>query len=159
LNHLRRTPGWEALAALGEEVQQRVAQPLASRATAEGSEATTIPLLRADLAACSGRLATAVEEMLRLVDGSRLVRVEASSFFSGGIESEEQLEQALNVPDGVEISFQDQKGEDFTLTPEQRKGFLAGLAMAKSLFIELPFVIDLQEIDTAQDPVEEPVSV
>ena len=96
LNQLRSTPGWEALAGLGEEVQQRVAQPLASRAAEEGSEATTIPLLRADLAACSGRLATAVEEMLRLVDGSRLVRVEASSFFSGGIESEEQLEQALN---------------------------------------------------------------
>jgi hypothetical protein len=96
LNQLRSTPGWEALAGLGEEVQQRVALPLASRATTEGSEAMPIPLLRADLAACSGRLAAAVEEMLRLVDGSRLVRVEASNFFSGGIESEEQLEQALN---------------------------------------------------------------
>lgn len=96
LNQLRSTPGWEALATMGEEVRQRVAQPLASRATADGCEATPIPLLRADLAACSGRLASAVEEMLRLVDGSRLVRVEASHFFSGGIESEEQLEQALN---------------------------------------------------------------
>jgi hypothetical protein len=96
LQQLRNTPGWEGLAALGEEVQQRVAQPLASRATSEGREATPIPLLRADLAACSGRLAVAVEEMLRLVDGSRLVRVEASNFFSGGIESEEQLEQALS---------------------------------------------------------------
>jgi len=96
LQQLRNTPGWEGLAALGEEVQQRVAQPLASRATSEGREATPTPLLRADLAACSGRLAVAVEEMLRLVDGSRLVRVEASNFFSGGIESEEQLEQALS---------------------------------------------------------------
>jgi hypothetical protein len=96
LNQLRRTPGWEALAALGDEVQQRVAQPLANRASSEGTDATPIPLLRADLAACSGRLAAAVEEMLRLVDGSRLVRVEASDFFSGGIDSEEQLEQALN---------------------------------------------------------------
>jgi hypothetical protein len=96
LQQLRNTPGWEGLAALGEEVQQRVAQPLASLATTEGREATPIPLLRADLAACSGRLAVAVEEMLRLVDGSRLVRVEASNFFSGGIESEEQLEQALS---------------------------------------------------------------
>jgi hypothetical protein len=96
LRQLRNTPGWEGLAALGEEVRQRVAQPLASRATTEGREATPIPLLRADLAACSGRLAVAVEEMLRLVDGSRLVRVEAANFFSGGIESEEQLEQALS---------------------------------------------------------------
>jgi hypothetical protein len=96
LNQLRRTPGWEALAALGDEVQQRVSQPLANRASSEGTDATPIPLLRADLAACSGRLAAAVEEMLRLVDGSRLVRVEASDFFSGGIDNEEQLEQALN---------------------------------------------------------------
>jgi len=49
-----------------------------------------IPLLRSDLAACSGRLSSAVEEMLRLVDGNRIVRVTASSYFSGGIETEEQ---------------------------------------------------------------------
>ena len=71
----------------------------------------------------------------------------------------QQLVQALNVPDEVEISFQDESGEDVTLSPEQRKGFLAGLAMAKSLFAELPFVVDLQETDTAQDPIMEPVNV
>ena len=70
----------------------------------------------------------------------------------------EQLAQALNVPDEVEISFQNESGEDVALSPEQRKGFLAGLAMAKSLFAELPFVVDLQEIDTAQDPVKEPMN-
>lgn len=71
----------------------------------------------------------------------------------------QQLVQALNVPDEVEISFQAESGEDFALTPEQREGFLAGLAMAKSLFAELPFVVDLQEIDTAQDQVKELVNV
>jgi hypothetical protein len=30
------------------------------------------------------------------VDGARVVRVTASSYFSGGIETEEQLDQALN---------------------------------------------------------------
>jgi hypothetical protein len=33
--------------------------------------------------------------MLRILDGARVVRVAASSYFSGGIETEEQLEQAL----------------------------------------------------------------
>lgn len=90
---LKATPGWEQL---GEDQQRRVAGPLVSRATTDGTASMAIPLLRSDLAACSGRLSTAVEQMLRLVDGNRLVRVAASSYFSGGIETEEQLDQALS---------------------------------------------------------------
>ncbi|MCA9231627.1 MAG: BREX system P-loop protein BrxC [Planctomycetales bacterium] len=90
---LKATPGWEQL---GEDQQRRVAGPLASRATTDGTDSMAIPLLRSDFAASSGRLASAVEEMLRLVDGNRLVRVAASSYFSGGIETEEQLDQALS---------------------------------------------------------------
>ena len=90
---LKATPGWEQL---GEDQQRRVAGPLVSRATTDGTASMAIPLLRSDLAACSGRLSSAVEEMLRLVDGNRLVRVAASSYFSGGIETEEQLDQALS---------------------------------------------------------------
>lgn len=52
--------------------------------------------MRADLAACPGFLSKAVEEMLRLVDGNRVVCVAASSYFSGGIETEEQLDRALS---------------------------------------------------------------
>lgn len=33
--------------------------------------------------------------MLRLLDGTRLVRVSAAQFFAGGIETEEQLDAAL----------------------------------------------------------------
>lgn len=33
--------------------------------------------------------------MLRLLDGARLVRVSAAQFFAGGIETEEQLDAAL----------------------------------------------------------------
>ncbi|MEZ5065896.1 MAG: BREX system P-loop protein BrxC [bacterium] len=90
---LKATPGWEQLA---EDQQRRVAGPLVSRATTDGTASMAIPLLRSDLDACSGRLSSAVEEMLRLVDGNRVVRVAASSYFSGGIETEEQLDQALS---------------------------------------------------------------
>jgi len=40
-------------------------------------------------------LARTTEEMVRLVDGSRVVCVCAASYFAGGIETEEQLEAAL----------------------------------------------------------------
>ena len=90
---LKATLGWEQL---GEDQQRRVTGPLASRATPDGTASMAIPLLRSDLAACSGRLSSAVEEMLRLVDGNRIVRVAASSYFSGGVETEEQLDQALS---------------------------------------------------------------
>ena len=90
---LRATPGWEQL---GEDQQPRVAGPLVSRATTEGAAGLSIPLLRADFNACPGLLSKAVEEMLRLVDGNRVVRITASSYFSGGIDTEEQLDQALS---------------------------------------------------------------
>jgi hypothetical protein len=45
--------------------------------------------------ACVGLLNKTVEEMLRLVDGNRVVPVTAASYFSGGIETEEQLDLAL----------------------------------------------------------------
>lgn len=92
LNTLQSTPGWEQLS---EDQQQRVAQPLASRAAPAAAANLSIALLRADLNACQGLLAKAEEEMLRLVDGARVVRVSASGYFSGGIDSEEQLDQAL----------------------------------------------------------------
>ena len=90
---LNATPGWEQL---DEGQKERVAQPLVSRATTDGSESITIPLLRSDLDACPGRLATAVEEAMRLLNGNRVVSIAASSYFSGGIETEEQLDQALS---------------------------------------------------------------
>ena len=90
---LRGTPGWEQLS---EDQQERVSGPLVSRATTDGTASMVIPLLRSDLPACSGRLSTAIEAMLRIVDGNRIVRVAASGYFTGGIETEEQLDQALS---------------------------------------------------------------
>ena len=40
-------------------------------------------------------LARATEKMLRILDGARIERVSANSYFTGGVETEEQLEQAL----------------------------------------------------------------
>jgi hypothetical protein len=90
---LKATPGWEQL---NDEQRRQVAAPLASRAQADNAAGQPVPLLRADVHACSGLLSQAIEEMLRCVDGARVVRVTASSYFSGGIETEEQLDQALD---------------------------------------------------------------
>ena len=89
---LESTPGWEQL---GDDQRRSVAGPLVSRAAKDNTESMTIRLLRSDLDACSGRLLRAVEEMHRMIDGHRIVRVSASSYFSGGIETEAQLNQAL----------------------------------------------------------------
>jgi hypothetical protein len=89
---LRATPGWDQI---GEDQQQRLISPLLSRATTDGTDNLSIPLLRADFNACAGLLSKVVEDLARLVDGSRVVRVTASNYFSGGVETEEQLHQAL----------------------------------------------------------------
>ncbi|MFW5878575.1 MAG: hypothetical protein ACOCVR_02050, partial [Myxococcota bacterium] len=93
LEKLRGTPGWEQLS---EEQQSLVSAPLDSRTDLDGALSLQIPLLRAETDACPGALSKAIEEMLRIIDGNRLVRISASGYFSGGIENEEQLEQALS---------------------------------------------------------------
>jgi hypothetical protein len=91
LEQLHGTPGWEQVA---EEQRDRIAEPLAAY-TVEKTTNTSIPQLRADLDACPVRRDKAIEELLRLIDGNRVVKVSASSYFAGGVESEEQLDQAL----------------------------------------------------------------
>ena len=86
------TPGWTQL---DENKQHHVEAPLAARTNPDGVDGISIPMLREQYDACSAVLAKAVEEMLRILDGARIVRVAASGYFSGGIESEEQLERAL----------------------------------------------------------------
>ncbi len=92
LDKLRGTPGW---AQLDEDQQQHVQGSLAARAKADGTSNISIPMLREQRDACPAILSKAVEEMLRIIDGARVERVSASGYFSGGIETEEQLEQAL----------------------------------------------------------------
>jgi len=85
------TPGWERL---DTGQQELVAEPLVSR-TCLQVNGISIQELRADCMACPIRLNSAIEEMMTLLEGNRLVKIGAGAFFSGGIDTEEQLDAAL----------------------------------------------------------------
>jgi hypothetical protein len=92
LSTLHGTPGWEQLDA---EQQEEVAAVLLSRSRADGTASVPVPLLREQTESCPKFLSRAIEEMLRMVDGSRIEQLDIASYFAGGIETEEQLEAAL----------------------------------------------------------------
>ncbi len=91
LQTLRETPGCETL---DDTQQHRIAGPL-ERFTGAPDDQPPIPQLRADIDACPGRLDMAIRELMTLVDGNRIASVSARAYFSGGIETEEQLDAAL----------------------------------------------------------------
>ncbi|MFM0192120.1 BREX system P-loop protein BrxC [Paraburkholderia strydomiana] len=91
---LVKTPGWTEI---DEDQQCRLAEPF-ERGQKREADRVPIPQLRADRDACEGRLRVAVAELRRIIDGERVVAVNVGSYFAGGIETEEQLEAAL---DGV----------------------------------------------------------
>lgn len=84
-------PGWTSLS-VGQ--QEKLVAPLKTCA-APASSSTGLALLRSDIDACPSRTQRVIEEMLRLVDGARLVRLDIGKFFSGGIETTEQLDAAI----------------------------------------------------------------
>jgi hypothetical protein len=92
LERLHATSGWDQLA---PEQQEEVESPLAARATTNVDAKTSIPLLREAISACPSLLNAAVEKMLGILEGSRLVTVRVAGFFNGGIESTEELDTAL----------------------------------------------------------------
>jgi len=92
VEQLYTTPGWEAL---DSEQQGRVMEPLTAYMVGHGASQQSIPKLRADVDACSGRRDQTIENLMRMRDGQRVERLRASDFFQGGIETEEQLEAAL----------------------------------------------------------------
>ena len=75
--------------------QALIAKPLASRATTDVPKPVPIPQLRADADACSNRLASAVAEVHRLIEGGRVVIVKIAGHFNAGIDTAEQLDAAL----------------------------------------------------------------
>lgn len=83
-------PEWEQL---DQEQQARLATPLDD--CLDNGENILVPQLRADVDACQPRLDTAMAEMLRLLEGERVVQLDPRVFFTGGVESEEQLDAAL----------------------------------------------------------------
>ncbi len=91
LDALSRLSGW---ADLSDEQRQVIAEPL-RRGTLRQDARPPIPQLRADRDACSLRLRSAVSEVHKILAGERYVEVNVSSYFEGGIESEEQLDKAL----------------------------------------------------------------
>jgi hypothetical protein len=94
LEHLLRAPGWTEI---GQEQQDRLAAPF-ERGKAREEPGFPIPQLRSERDACDGRLRAAIAELCRMIDGERVVSVSLGSYFGGGVETEEQLDAAL---DGV----------------------------------------------------------
>lgn len=92
LKRLWKVSGW---ANLDEALQEQIAAPLVRCTLIDGQERTSVGLLRADLDACPGRLAAAIDLALKAIDGERLVSLSLAPYFAGGVETEEQLEQAL----------------------------------------------------------------
>jgi len=60
------------------------------------TEPVPIPQLRSECDACDARLRDAIAELHRIIDGERIATVRLGSYFSGGIETEEQLDAALD---------------------------------------------------------------
>ncbi|MEZ4390230.1 MAG: BREX system P-loop protein BrxC [Polyangiales bacterium] len=94
LDALVSTPGWNEL---DPTARRRLGEPF-ERGARRDDVKVPIPQLRADRDACDGRLRTAIAELRRILDGERVVSVSLGSYFAGGVETEEQLEAAL---DGV----------------------------------------------------------
>lgn len=80
---------------LNGEQQDRIERPLKSRSDTPSPSGATIPFLRAELSACPEHYKNAVKEMLELIEGNRLVTINATEFFPGRIETEEQLNTSL----------------------------------------------------------------
>ena len=91
---LIKTPRWSEI----DENQQRHLAESCEHFQKRDTDRIPIPQLRADRDACGGRLGAAIAELRRSIDGEHVVTVSVGSYFAGGVETEEQLEAAL---DGV----------------------------------------------------------
>ncbi len=91
-DQLVKTTGW---AEIDEDERRKLAAPL-ERGKAKDKEPLPIPQLRSEQDACEARLRAAVADLRRLIDGERLATVSLGSYFGGGVETEEQLDAALD---------------------------------------------------------------
>jgi len=89
---LKSMPGWDRI---NEEQQAYIAESLSIRAVGAPEPSTSIALMKSDLEACPNRLKKAIEDLMVIIDGRRVVTVDASTYFKGGIETQEQLHAAL----------------------------------------------------------------
>jgi hypothetical protein len=91
---LHGTDGWSEL---NEEQRAHVSSPLHARAAGDVQAKMTIPHLRAETGACPQILRQAIQEMLQLIEGARLVTLDIREIFAGRVETPEQLEAALDT--------------------------------------------------------------
>ncbi len=91
LDRLTHSEGWDAV---DKDQQQKLAAPF-ERGKALDELTVSIPQLRSELDACEPRLQGAIAELHRIIDGERVATVRLGGYFSGGIETEEQLDAAL----------------------------------------------------------------
>ena len=104
LEVLAKTPGWERLDdAQRDEITQQIRQ-----CANKNWNNQTIRHLRSETELCEIRLAAAIAKMHQILEGARLATVEVGQFFAGGIETEEQLDQALG---GIRDEFSRLIGE------------------------------------------------
>jgi len=92
MEDLEKTPGWEKLT---DGQKKLISDPIDPYVRKDPELSTPIPQLRADCDAAPERLNRVVEDMMRILDGNRVVKVNAAGFFAGGVETEEQLDAAL----------------------------------------------------------------
>jgi hypothetical protein len=90
-DELIKTPGWMEI---DEDQQRRIANPI-KRGMTRNEQSIPIPQLRSERDACESRLRAAIAEVHHVVEGERVVAVNLGSYFSGGVETEEQLDAAL----------------------------------------------------------------
>ena len=90
-DNLQKVPGWQDI---DEDQQRRLLEPFA-RGKLQEKESLPIPQLRSERDACEGRLRAAISELRHIIDGERVTSVNLGNYFSGGIETEEQLDAAL----------------------------------------------------------------
>lgn len=91
IDALQLTPGWERLT----KAQQLEVSRHLSQCADRNFNNQTIRHLRSETEACGGRLSTAIEKVHQILEGERLATVDVQKFFSGGVDSEEQLDQVL----------------------------------------------------------------
>jgi hypothetical protein len=91
IDRLTHTPGWDGI---DQDQQQKLAASLA-RGKMLDQERVPIPQLRSELDACEMRLQDAIAQLHQILDGDRVATVRLGGYFSGGIETEEQLDAAL----------------------------------------------------------------
>ncbi len=94
---LTRLHAHEAWGEINEEQQGRIELPLKSRSVTTVPGSTSIPFIRSELSACSQHYKRAVEDMLTLIEGELLVTINATEYFAGRIETEEQLNTVLSA--------------------------------------------------------------